>query len=225
MFGFTHRGLCDLYSDTVGLFDLEQCQPERDAATRGVTDVPGGTPALDNRLQLWRVIRDHVERFLAVYYATVGDLRGDVPFTRWLDTLTVMIPKGVPELAGRPVTIAGAVELLATSIYLTTVEHEILDSNVYDYQLWNDVQPARVYENGAASPVDVYLRLVNYNFILSVERTLLMSDFSSLAPDDAGRAAFTRFREDLAALQVQMSQEPQQVWRLEPRMLRANMNY
>jgi arachidonate 15-lipoxygenase len=225
IFGLTHRGLCDLLSDTVGQFDLEQCHPERDAATRGVTDVPGGTPALDNRLQLWRVIHDHVERFLAVYYPTVNDLRGDLPFTRWLDTLTALIRKGVPELAGSPVTIAGAVELLATVIYLTTVEHEILDSNVYDYQLWNDVQPARVYENGAAPPLDVYLRLVDYNFILSVERTLLMTDFSSLAPDGAGRAAFRRFREDLAALQAQMSQEPEQVWRLEPRMLRANMNY
>jgi len=224
MFSFTHRGMCDLLSDSVEEFDLTRIHPERDANARRVADAAHGK-ALDNRLELWRVIRAHVARYLAAYYATDADLRGDLPFTHWLDTLDASIPNGVTKLVGSPVTIAGATELLATFIYMTTVEHEILDSNVYDYQLWNDVQPVRVYENGAAPPVDVYQRLVSYNFILSVDRTLLMSDFSSLAPDAAGRAEFAQFRRDLADLQAQMSCEPPEVWRIEPRMLRANMNY
>jgi hypothetical protein len=141
--------------------------------------------------------------------------------------LTDTIPNGVEELVGTPVTRAGSVELLATLVYMTTVEHEIVDANVFDYQLWNDVQPARVYETGIGEPLDVYQRLVDYNFILSVNRTSLMEDFSSLLPDDDrdGREAFIEFRKDLAALQTRMIGLPEAVWRIEPRGLRANMNY
>ena len=191
----------------------------RDAERRGLTDVPGGTPALDNRLELWHVIRDHVERFLSLYFLSDDDLRRDLFYTRWLDVLTDTIPNGVEELVGTPVTRAGSVELLATLVYMTTVDHEIVDANVFDYQLWNDVQPARVYETGVGEPLDVYQRLVDYNFILSVDRTPLMTDFSSLLPDDDrdGRAAFIEFRKDLAALQTRMSGLPEAVWRIEPR--------
>jgi hypothetical protein len=109
---------------------------------------------------------------------------------------------------------------------MTTVEHEIVDANIFDYQLWNDVQPARVYETGIGEPLDVYQRLVDFNFVLSVDRTMLMTDFSSLAcDDDRGRRAFVEFRKDLNALQLQMDELPPSVWRIEPRALRANMNY
>jgi arachidonate 15-lipoxygenase len=225
IFSFTHAGLCRLFSDTVNKFDLRTIHPVRDAENRGVRHVPGGTKALDNRLQLWRVIQRHVQRFLAVYFSTNTDVRGDLPFTRWLDALTAMIPRGVHELAETPVTIDGAVELLSTFIYMTTVEHEILDSNVFDYQLWNDVQPARVYEAGVREPLDVYQRLVDYNFILSVHRTPLMSDFSPLASDSGGKDAFMQFRKDLGTLQSQMNQLQGEVWRIEPQILKANMNY
>lgn len=227
IFSFTHEAMCRLFSDTAGAFDLRMIHPERDAERRGVVDVPGGAPALENRLDLWRVIHDHVERFVSLYFARDDDLRRDLHYTRWLDVLTESIPLGVRELVGTPVTLEGSVELLATLVYMTTVEHEIVDANIFDYQLWNDVQPARVYETGIGEPLDVYQRLVDYNFILSVNRTPLMSDFSSLVPehDGAGRAAFVEFRKDLSALQSRMSDLPAATWRIEPRGLRANMNY
>jgi hypothetical protein len=217
--------LSRLFSETVSSFDLTRIHPVRDAHERGVVDVPGGTPVLHNRLQLWHVIRAHAERFLGVYFSTDAEVRRDLPFTRWLDALTAMIPLGVRELADTPVTLQGAVELLSTFIYLTTVEHEILDSNVFDYQLWNDVQPARVYEAAVGDPLDVYQRLVDYNFILSVNRTPLMSDFSALGSDTRGTAAFVQFRKDLGTLQGQMSRQQHEVWRIEPQDLNANMNY
>jgi arachidonate 15-lipoxygenase len=227
IFSFTHEEMCRLFSDTAGEFDLRMIHPERDAERRGLRDAPFATPALDNRLELWHVIRDHVERFMSLYYLSDDDLRRDLFYTRWLDVLTDTIPNGVEELVGTPVTRAGSVELLATLVYMTTVEHEIVDANVFDYQLWNDVQPARVYETGIPEPLDVYQRLVDYNFILSVNRTPLMTDFSSLLPDDDrdGREAFIQFRKDLAALQTRMVGLPEAVWRIEPRGLRANMNY
>ena len=88
IFSFTHAGLCSLFSDTVNKFDLRKIHPVRDAENRGVAHVPGETPALDNRRQLWEVIQRHVQRFLAVYFRTNTDVRRDLPFTRWLDVLT-----------------------------------------------------------------------------------------------------------------------------------------
>jgi arachidonate 15-lipoxygenase len=227
IFSYTHDGMCRLFSDTASGFDLRMIHPFCDAEHRGVVDVPGGTPALDNRLDLWRVIHDHVERFMSRYFARTADLRGDLQYARWLDVLTEMIPAGVQELVGTPLTLEGSVELLSTLVYMATVEHEIVDANIFDYQLWNDVQPARVYETGVAEPLDVYQRLVDYNFILSVNRTPLMSEFSSLVPHDdrQGRAAFVEFRKDLNSLQMRIDQLPPAVWRIEPRALRANMNY
>ena len=39
----------------------------------------------------------------------------------------------------------GAASLLATIVYLATVEHEITGSGLWDYQLWSDTSPVRVY--------------------------------------------------------------------------------
>jgi arachidonate 15-lipoxygenase len=114
--------------------------------------------------------------------------------------------------------------LLATIIYFTTVEHEVLGSGVWNYQLWPDVQPPRVYASGERLPIDVYARLVNANFTLNVARTPLMSDFSPLALDARGAHAFTAFRDDLTALQRDLDAAPTTGWRIEPRRLKANIN-
>ena len=65
---------------------------------------------------------------------------------------------------------------------------------------------------------------MNANFTLNVARTPLMSDFSGLALDSRGAAAFWAFRDDLSALQAAMDAEPTTGWRIEPRMLKANIN-
>jgi arachidonate 15-lipoxygenase len=130
----------------------------------------------------------------------------------------------VGEIAGAKVTIKGAVDLLATFIYLTTVEHEIVDSGVWNYQLWSDVQPSRVYANGQRMPLDVYQRMVSANFNFQIPRTPLMSDFTSLALDPKGARAFQSFLRDLGGLQRVMDVEPAACWRIEPRNLKANIN-
>jgi Lipoxygenase len=224
IFSFTHNGMCELFEATCGDFDLRMIDPEVDATRRGLTDAPFGAPALTNRMALMTVIRDHVRRFLALYFGPDDGIAQDGPFLAWLDDLRARVPHGVIELAGSPANFDGAVMLLSTLIYLTTVEHEIVGSGVWNYQLWPDAQPVRVYRGGARLPQDVYQRLVNANFNLNVHRTPLMSDFSACAVDDRGAEAFRRFRHDLAALQRSMDNEPSTCWRIEPRMLKANIN-
>jgi hypothetical protein len=223
-FSYTHPGMCRLFEATAGDFDLQLIDPFADAFRRGVVDAGFETPALDNRLELMRVLRDHTSRYLALYFKDDEALAGDHPFRRWLDELEHALPHGVRELAGGDVGMAGAATLLSTLIYLATVEHEIVGSGLWNYQLWSDVDPVRVHRDGSRPPLDVYQRLVNADFNLNVPRTPLLGDFTELAIDDAGAEAFARFQADLWALQADLQRQPAACWRIEPRMLKANIN-
>jgi hypothetical protein len=224
MFSFTHRGMCRLLDSTHGGFELASINPRLDAQRRGIAGIGLDTPAQDNRTVLYDAIERHSRRYVEAYYPSDGALAGDRSYAAWLDALDRQIPNGVRGVAGEGVTVEGAVRLTATLIYLATVEHEIVGSGVWDYQLWTDVQPVRVARSGAREPLDVYQRTVNANFNLNVHRTLLLSDFSPLALDARGRDAFRRFREDLLALQAEIDREPAARWRMAPRRLKANIN-
>jgi arachidonate 15-lipoxygenase len=225
IFSFTHAGICKLFEATAGELDLRWFNPERDAELRNIANLPIDMPALDNRVQIMGVIRDHVARYLALYYESDDALLADRRLARWVDQLDRGIPHGVRELSGDPMTTAGVAELLATLVYMGVVEHEIIDSGMWDYQLWNDVQPVRVHRDGQRVSLDVYQRLVNWNFSLNVDRTLLTTDFSGLALDPRGADEFRRFRTELLELQRTMDAEPRAPWRMEPKFLKANINY
>ena len=128
------------------------------------------------------------------------------------------------KLLGSPTTIEGAARLIAAFIYLATVEHEILGTGVWNYQMWTHVQPVRIYKNGQREPLDVYQRLVNANFNLNVSRAPLMQDFSGLAIDEQGRVAFRQFLSELGVLQNRLEQEPFAHWKIYPKILEANIN-
>jgi arachidonate 15-lipoxygenase len=87
------------------------------------------------------------------------------------------------------------------------------------------VQPVRVYKNGRREPVDLYQRLVNYNFILNVSRAPLLQDLSYLAGNDrAGAVAFSTFLAELADLQIRLKAEPDECWKLYPADLEVSVN-
>ena len=121
-------------------------------------------------------------------------------------------------------TIDGTARLVAAIIQLATVEHEILGSGMWDYQLWSDAIPARLPVDGSPVPLDVYQRLVNANFNLNVHRTPLLGDFTSLALDIKGAEAFRPFQADLRALQASLDATPAEPWRMEPKRLKANIS-
>jgi len=65
---------------------------------------------------------------------------------------------------------------------------------------------------------------VNANYNLNVRRRALMHDFSYLALDASGKAAFAKFDSDLKALQASMERQPRAVWKLYPQELKVNIN-
>jgi hypothetical protein len=141
----------------------------------------------------------------------------------WLEELNARVPNGVG-VSPNDVTWDKLARLLAAQLYLVTVQHEILGSHMWDYQLWTHRQPARVYEDFQREPLDVYQRLVNANYNLNVRRRALMHDFDRLALDDHAKAAMLQFQSELAALQAAMDSQPRAVWRLYPGELKVNIN-
>jgi len=224
IFSFTHAGVCRLVDDSYREFDVSVLAPPRDARRRGIADAGFATPALDNRRAHFDVFLAHATRYLGVYYASDAALAADAAVAAWVGALDEMIPNGVRSVAGPALTVAGVAELCAALIYMATVEHEVLGTGLWNYQMWTHVQPVRVYADGRREPLDVYQRLVNANFNLNVHRAQLMQDFAYLALDEPGRSAFRQFREDLAALQARVDGEPRAYWKVSPGILEATIN-
>lgn len=224
IFSFTHAGMCKLFEEGYDEYDITVLDPAADAERRGIRNAGFETPALANREALFDVMHAHALRYLRIYYGSDADLRNDVPFNAWVAVLDALVPGGTRKLLGAAITNAGAARLIAALIYLGSVEHELLGTGLWNYQMWTHVEPVRVYKNGQREPLDVYQRLVNSNFILNVNRARLLQDFSYLALDANGAEAFRRFLAELQALQSQLEQEPFAHWKVYPKVLEANMN-
>ena len=225
IFSLTHRGKCQLFEATAGDFDLAAINPLTDLVRRGLAGSGVPTPAHENWSGLYGVFLDHAHRYLGLYYASDDDVANDQALGAWIDELDARLPHGVRAVLGPATTLDGVASLVATIVYLATVEHEITGSGLWDYQLWSDTSPVRVYEDGRRLPVDVYQRLVNANFNLNVPRTMLLDDaMPGLAVDPAGAWAFQELQQDLLGFQAKLDTTAPAPWRMEPRRLKANIN-
>jgi arachidonate 15-lipoxygenase len=224
VYSFTHHGMCKLFADTYEQYDITVLDPERDARQRGILDAGFDTPALSNRMAIFNVMYAHALRYLRLYYDADEKLRADVNFQGWVEELNRLIPNGVKKMLDEDITIEKAARLMAAFIYMGAVEHEILGTGLWNYQLWTNVQPVRIYRNGQREPLDVYHRLVNANFNLNVRRARLMHDFGYMALDRKGADDFRIFRYELQRLQEEMEQETHTCWKIYPNILEANIN-
>ncbi len=224
VFSFTHRGLCRLFADSYERYDVRVIDPLADAERRDIVKGGFALPYLDNRLAHFEVMHNHARRYLRLYYESDADLRADRSMAAWVGELGQRVPNGIRALLGDDVTVDGVARLVAGFIYLGSVEHEALGTGLWNYQLWTHVQPTRVYRSGRRESIDVYQRLVNYNFILNVHRTALCSDFSYLGLDRAAKQAFRTFQGELEALQERLDGEEYAAWKVSPRILESGVN-
>ena len=220
MFSLTHRGVCALIDASIDGFDFGTIDPDVDASSRGLGDL--ATPSIDNRRQHHAVFLAHARRYLERYYDDDG-ITADEAVRAWEAELARRV-SGIGRVTASTVGVESVARLAAAIMQLAALEHEILGSGMWDYQLWTDAVPARVPTDGTRPPLDVYQRLVNANFNLNVHRTALLSDFSDLALNAAGAEAFRAFRADLLALQAEFDASPSEPWRMEPKRLKANIN-
>ena len=222
-FSFTFKGMCDLFDDTYKEYRHSVNDPEADGDSRYLRGVSFETPTQENLEQLFEVMHCFVSDYLKIYYADTKAIKNDAKVMDWLDELNVLLPNGVG-VSRKDVTWDKLARMLAGQLYLVTVQHEILGSFMWNYQLWTHRQPARIYQDSRPEPLDVYQRLVNANYILNVHRRALMHNFDYLALDPSAEAAMLQFRTNLALLQLKMDSRPHAVWQVSPRELKVNIN-
>ncbi len=223
-FSFTHKGMCDLFSKTFDAYSATLTVPALDWKTRGLPTEDLDRPSQDNLEELYDVMQDHANRYICSYYDSDEALQNDKVVTDWLAALEERIPNGVQSVLEGETTRKSVARLVAGFIYMASVQHEILGTMMWNYQLWVDKNPVRLHRDGTRIPLDIFQRLVNANFNLNVDRAKLMQDFSYMAIDERGEAAFQTFEKDLQALQSAYEALPSAPWRVMPAMLEANIN-
>jgi len=225
-FSFTYKGMCDLFDDTYREYQHSVNDPETDAKSRGLKGAAFDKPTQDNLEELFDVMHRFVQNYLEIYYPRspngTNAVRRDTEVMAWLDELNVLLPNGVG-VSRKNVTWDELARMLAGQLYLVTAQHEILGSSMWNYQLWTHRQPARIYVDFQAEPLDVYQRLVNANYILNVHRRALIHNFDKLVPHSAW-PALAGFRDELVDLQAKMESTPHAVWRIYPLDLKVNIN-
>ena len=224
IFSLTHRGMCALFQETYEQYNLIGLDPRRDGERRGIVGAGFDTPALTNREAHFDVMHAHTLNYLKLYYTTPTALASDPAVRAWTESLERLVPNGIRSVLGPEITLESIARLCAAYLYMASVEHEILGTGLWNYQMWTHVQPVRVYRNGQREPLDVYQRLVNANFNLHVKRAQLLQDWSYLALDPAGVQAFRDFKQALEGLQQRIAAEPAAAWKISPGILEANIN-
>jgi len=215
-----------LFDETYADYQITSLNPKRDIQRRGLdsVEVEFDLPTYKNLLDLFGIFYAYTQKYINNYYVDDAAVINDGQLSTWLDGLEASIPNGIEAITDGQKTRASLAELCASFMYLGAVDHELLGTNLWNYQLWTHKIPCRCYTDDRRAPVDVYQRLVNANFNLHVSRVQLMHDYSYLALDDAGKALFSEFQSNLKKLNDEMRALPQTCAQIYPDMLEANMN-
>ncbi len=224
MFSLTHAGLMACFDTMYGRYPIAVIDPEADWARRGLADAKFDCRSQQNLMELFTLMHDHASRYVDAYYASDEELRADPAVAAFLDALATLIPNGFDGLAGDELTRDGLARLIGAYIYEGNTIHDMAGTSLWDYQLWADRNPTRVYADGRRVPVDVFQRVINNNFALQIKRAPLLADYGEAALDGEGRALFTQFYEECRALQDRYDQAPAGPWRMEPKNLEISMN-
>lgn len=229
MYSFTHTGLMQYYDEMYERYDVIMMDPELDWQRRGLTDSKFTCPSQENLVELFTIMHDHAKRYLYEYYKSDAELRNDTHVANWLKTLNELIPNGISQALITHLTRDALARTIGAYIYEGIVIHELAGTALWDYQLWPDKNPCRIYRNGKRMPVDVYQRIIDNNFALQLERAPLLADYGAVALDARGRELFTRFSNECKALQAKYDQQRAEssedfIWRMEPSFLEIGMN-
>ena len=223
MFSFTHTGLMAYFDEMYSGYDIAATDPVADWARRGLGDETFECPSQANLIDLFELMHAHASRYLGAYYDSDEAVLADPAVRAWLAELAALVPNGIGPVAADP-TRAGLARLIGGYMYEGNTIHDLVGTTLWDYQLWADRTPVRVYRDGRRVPLDVFQRMLNNNFALQIRRAPLLADYSHVALDPAGAALFTQFFEECRALQSRYDGTPTGPWRMEPKNLEINMN-
>lgn len=229
MFSFSHPGLMKYFDAMYERYDIRMTDPELDWERRGLAGATFEHAGQQNLSELFKVMHDHARRYVHAYYANDDELRQDADVRKFLQTLDSLIPNGIGSAVLTSPTRDSLARSIGAYLYEGSVIHELAGTALWDYQLWPDRNPTRVYKDGRPIPDFVYQRVINNNFALQLERAPLLADYGEVALDPKGRKLFTQFFADCSQLQVRYDLERwnsahDRRWRMEPMDLEISMN-
>jgi arachidonate 15-lipoxygenase len=224
MFSFTHDGLMRYYDAMYEAYDIRMTDPEADWERRGLEGSTFSAPSHENLCEMFDITFSHTNRYVNAYYESDGELREDAAVSAWLNDLDSLIPNGLNGALSGGLTREGLARIIAAYIYEGNTIHDLTGTSLWDYQLWVDRNPVRVYTDGRRLPVDVYQRLIVNNFALQIKRAPMLADYGQVALDGRGAALFTQFYEECQALQDRYDETDAGPWRMEPKNLEISMN-
>ena len=224
MFSLSHDGLIEYYDAMYEAYDIAMTDPEADWERRSLTGSTFDAPSHENLCELFDVMFKHTKRYVNAYYDSDEDLQNDEAVKAWLESLDTLIPNGLNGALIGALTREGVARVIAAYIYEGNTIHDLTGTSLWDYQLWVDRNPIRVYKDGRRLPVDVYQRLIVNNFALQIKRAPMLADYGQVALDDRGASLFRQFYNDCQALQDRYDQTEAGPWRMEPKNLEISMN-
>jgi hypothetical protein len=223
MFSFTHEGLMAYFDAMYRSYDIAVTDPVADWSRRRLGTEEFDCPTQINLIELFDVMHAHAARYIDAYYDSDDQLRADAEARAWLGELGTLVPNGLGGMEGG-VTKASLARLIAGYIYEGNTIHDLVGTTLWDYQLWSDCNPVRMYTDGRRVPIDVFQRVVNNNFALQLRRAPMLADYGQVALDERGAALFMQFYDACRALQARYDLAPAGPWRMEPKNLEINMN-
>jgi arachidonate 15-lipoxygenase len=224
MFSFTHDGLMKYYDAMYEAYDIRMTDPEADWERRGLEGSTFSAPSHENLCEMFDLTFAHTKRYVDAYYDSDEELREDAAVSAWLRDLDSLIPNGLNGALSGGLTRDGLARIIAAYIYEGNTIHDLTGTSLWDYQLWVDRNPVRIYTDGRRLPVDVYQRLIVNNFALQIKRAPMLADYGNVALDEQGAALFTQFYQECQALQDRYDQTEAGPWRMEPKNLEISMN-
>jgi len=224
MFSFTHEGLMKYYDAMYDAYDIRMTDPEADWERRGLAGSSFDAPSQENLCELFNVMFEHTKRYVHAYYDSDEELQNDAAVVAWMESLDALIPNGLNGALSGGLTRDGVARVIAAYVYEGNTIHDLTGTSLWDYQLWVDRNPVRVYKDGRRLPIDVYQRLIVNNFALQIKRAPMLASYEQVAPDDQGAALFRQFYQECQDLQDRYDQTEAGPWRMEPKNLEISMN-
>jgi len=146
-----------------------------------------------------RLVRDHVLRYVSIYFKTDQDVVADEELVEFFEALKVRQGTKFPSLTSRSVL----VEQLTTLIVLVTGYHNHV-GNIADYFTDPTFLAAKIRPNKEIADVQAAFQGVNIALMTSMKTPKLLNDFTHVLLDDehsnATRAALATFQDELAKL-------------------------
>jgi hypothetical protein len=224
MFSFTHDGLMEYYDSMYETYDIAMTDPDADWERRGLVGSSFDAPSHENLCELFALMLEHTTRYVYSYYEDDEDLQGDESVAAWMAGLDALIPNGLNGALSNGLTRDGVARVIAAYLYEGNTIHDLTGTSLWDYQLWVDRNPIRVYEDGRRLPVDVFQRLIVNNFALQIKRAPMLASYQQVALDDKGASLFQQFYQECQSLQEHYDKTDAGPWRMEPKNLEISMN-